>query len=113
MIGVMVPDGTHGLTNLGGALLAILVVGTNSEREAIRYTITHYYLVFSSIQMLLLATVMGHHDILTGNLPTATIAAMVYLFVGNRIFTSSSNQSFYIALNLFIVAYGVAVLMRL
>jgi hypothetical protein len=39
MIGVMVPDGTHGLTNLGGALLAILVVGTNSEREAIRYTI--------------------------------------------------------------------------
>jgi len=104
---------THGLTNLGGALLAILASGRNSEKEAIRYTIAHYYLAFSSIQMLLLATIMGHHDILIGNLPTAAIAAMVYFFVGNRIFSRSSNQSYNVALNLFIAAYGVAVLMKL
>ena len=113
MIGVMVPDGTHGLTNLGGALLAILVVGTNSESEAIRYTIAHYYLAFSSIQMLLLAAIMGHHNILIGNLPTAGVAAMIYLLVGNRLFTRSSNQSYNVALNLFIAAYSVAILMKL
>ena len=104
---------THGLTNLGGALLAILASGRNSEKEAIRYTIAHYYLAFSSIQMLLLAAIMGHHGILIGNLPTAGVAAMVYLLVGNRIFTRSSNQSYNVALNIFIAAYGVAVLFRL
>jgi hypothetical protein len=104
---------THGLTNLGGALLAILASGRNSEKEAIRYTIAHYYLAFSSIQMLLLAAIMGHHGILIGNLTTAGVAAMVYLLVGNKIFTRSSNQSYNVALNIFIAAYGVAVLFRL
>jgi uncharacterized membrane protein YfcA len=102
----------HGLTNLGGALLAILASGRNSEKEAIRFTIAYYYLAFSSIQMLLLA-IMGHHYIFVNNLPTAAISAIVYLFVGNKIFTRSSNQFYNIALNLFIAAYGVAILLRL
>jgi uncharacterized membrane protein YfcA len=102
----------HGLTNLGGALLAILASGRNSEKEAIRSTVAYYYLAFSSIQMLLLA-IMGHHDIFINNLPTAAISVIVYLFVGNRLFTRSSNQFYNVALNLFIAAYGVAVLLRL
>ena len=103
---------THGLTNLGGALLAVLASGRNSEKEAIRYTVAHYYLAFSSIQMLLLATIMGHHDILISNLPVAIIAAIVYLFIGNRIFTHSDNQSYNVALNLFLATYGVVILLK-
>jgi uncharacterized protein len=102
----------HGLTNLGGAFLAILASGTNTEKEAIRYTVAHYYLAFSSIQMLLLATIMGHHDILISNFPATVIAALVYLFVGNKIFTRSSNQFYNVALNLFIAVYGFAVLLK-
>jgi hypothetical protein len=71
----------HGLTNLGGALLAILASGRNSEKEAIRSTVAYYYLAFSSIQMLLLA-IMGHHDIFINNFPTAAISVIVYFFVG-------------------------------
>ena len=104
---------THGLTNLGGALLAILASGRNNEKEVIRYTIAHYYLAFSSIQMLLLATTMGHSLLLINNLSTAIIAAIVYLFVGNRIFNSSNNQYYNFALSLFITAYGIAILLRL
>jgi len=103
---------THGLTNLGGALLAILASGRNNEKEAIRYTIAHYYLAFSSIQMLVLATTMGHYGILINNLSTAVVAAVVYLLVGNRIFKSSNNQYYNFALSLFITAYGVAILLR-
>ena len=103
---------THGLTNLGGALLTILASGRNSEKEAIRYTVAHYYLTFSSVQMLLMATIMGHHNILISNLPAAIIAAVVYLFIGNGLFTRSSNQSYNVALNLFIVVYGVVVLLK-
>jgi uncharacterized membrane protein YfcA len=104
---------THGLTNLGGALLAVLASGRNTEKEAIRYTVAYYYLAFSSIQMLLLATVMGRHDILISNLPVAVIAAIIYLFIGNRIFTHSNNQSYNVALNLFLVTYGIVVLLKL
>jgi hypothetical protein len=103
---------THGLTNLGGALLAILASGRNNEKEAIRYTIAHYYLAFSSIQMLLLVTTMGHYNMFESNFSTAIVAALVYLLVGNRIFKSSNNQFYHFALSLFITAYGIAIFLR-
>ncbi len=102
----------HGLTNLGGAMLAILASGTATEKEAIRYTVAHYYLAFSLIQMLLLATVMGHHDILVANLPAAVISAAVYLLVGNRLFLRTNNPSYNFALTVFITVYGVVVLLE-
>ncbi len=103
----------HGLTNLGGALLAILASGMDAEKEAIRYTVAHYYLAFSFIQMLLLATIMGHHGILIGNWPAAIISSLVYVVIGNRIFIRTSNQSFGVALTIFTAIYGVAVLLKL
>ncbi len=103
----------HGLTNLGGALLAILAGGTNTKKEAIRYTIAYYYLAFIIVQMLLLTTVMGHPDLLFTNIPGAIIAALVYLLVGNRIFIRTSNHSYNRALTLFIALYGVTVLLKM
>lgn len=103
----------HGLTNLGGALLAILASGMDTEKEAIRYTVAHYYLAFSFIQMLLLATIMGHHGILIANWPAAIISSLVYVVIGNRIFIRTSNQSFGVALTIFTAIYGAAVLLKL
>jgi uncharacterized protein len=103
----------HGLTNLGGAFLAILASGLNTEKEAIRYSIAHYYLAFSVIQMLLLATIMGHHDILFSNLLAAVVSSLVYFLVGNRFFLRSSNQFFSLALTFFIAVYGVVILSKL
>jgi len=102
----------HGLTNLGGAMLAILASGTNTEKQAIRYTVAHYYLAFSTIQMLLLATIIGHHDILFTNLPAAIISAAIYLLVGNRIFIRTNDPSYNFALTLFMAVYGVVVLLK-
>ncbi|MBH89923.1 MAG: hypothetical protein CMF71_06840 [Magnetovibrio sp.] len=104
---------THGLTNLGGALLAILASGRSNDKEVIRYTIAHYYISFSSIQMLFLTVSMGHGDLLVKNLSTAVVAAIVYLLVGNRIFNSSNNHYYNFALSLFIAAYGIAILIKL
>ena len=63
--------------------------------------------------MLLLATIMGHHDILIANVPAAAISSLVYLVVGNRIFIRTSNQSFGVAFTIFTAIYGVAVLLKL
>ncbi len=102
----------HGMTNLGGALLAILASGTNTEKEAIRYTVAHYYLAFSIVQMLMLTTVMGHHGLLFGNLPGAVVSSLVFLLFGNFIFNRTSNRSYNTALTIFIAIYGIAVLLK-
>jgi len=102
----------HGMTNLGGALLAIFAVGTTKDKDAIRYTVAHYYLAFSIVQMTMLAAVMGHAGELIGNVYMMGVSAAVYLLVGNRIFIRSSSQVYNTALTAFIAAYGLAVLFR-
>jgi len=94
-------------------MLAILASGTRTEKAAIRYTVAHYYLAFSIIQMLLLATIMRHYDMLIANSSTAAISALVYLLVGNRIFIRASNNFYNSALTMFIAIYGVAILLTL
>jgi len=103
---------THGLTNLGGAMLAILASGTNTEKEAIRYTIAHYYLAFSTAQLLVLTITIGPNDFFNANLLTAAVSSTIYLFVGNRIFNNTNNPTFNTALTLFTAIYGVVVLFK-
>lgn len=102
----------HGLTNLGGALLTILAGSTNDEKYAIRYTVAYYYLAFSIVQMLVIAFLIGRYDVLISNSPTAIVSALVYLLIGNRIFTRTSNPTYHAALTVFMAVYGVAMLVQ-
>ncbi len=101
----------HGLTNLGGALLAILAATQHGEKGAIRYTVAHYYLAFGAIQILLIATLLDEAERLLHNLPMAGIAAVVYLVIGNRLFLRTAKPTYHHGLTLFISAYGIAVLL--
>lgn len=104
---------THGLTNLGGALLAVLASGVSTDKEAIRSTVAHYYLAFSATQIIFLASVMGRFDALVTSSPMAVTSALVYLLIGRRIFSLTSNPFYNTALTTFIAAYGAVILMRL
>lgn len=101
----------HGLTNLGGALLAILVTGQHGEKGAIRYMVAHYYLAFGAVQILMIATLLGETERLLQGLPMAGVAAAVYLLIGNRIFLWTANPIYQNGLTLFISVYGIAVLL--
>ena len=103
---------THGLTNLGGGLLAILASGTQSEKAAIRYTVAHYYLAFSIVQVLVLAIILGHFKILFTNSVTMIVSTSVYTLIGNKLFLRANNRSFNTALNIFIAIYGVALFLK-
>jgi len=104
---------THGLTNLGGALLAILATGLHSEQGAVRYTVAHYYLAFGAVQIVLLAVLLDQGAELLNNLPMAGVAGAVYLLVGNRLFLRTSNPVYHHGLTLFTAAYGIAVLLTI
>ena len=100
----------HGSTNLGGAMLAILASSANAEKETVRYTVAHYYLAFSVIQMLLLAMFMGQSNIIFTNWTGPAVAATMFILVGNPIFSRTDILTYQQALTVFIAAYGVAVL---
>jgi uncharacterized protein len=102
----------HGLTNLGGALLAVLASTTSSDKVMVRGTVAHYYLSFSTIQMLFLSIVMGHFDLFITNALTALVSAAVYLLIGNRIFSRTSSPAYNMALTLFIAVYGIVILLN-
>jgi uncharacterized membrane protein YfcA len=101
----------HGMTNLGGALLAILATGQHSEKGAIRYTVAHYYLAFGAVQILMIVTLFDETERLLQSLPMAGIAAAVYLLIGNRLFLRTANPVYQNGLTLFISVYGIAVLL--
>ena len=100
-----------GLTNLGGALLAILASAQHAEKGTIRYTVAHYYLAIGAIQILLIATLLDEGERILHNLPMAGVAAIVYLLIGNRLFMRTAKPLYYHGLTLYIFAYGIAVLL--
>ena len=102
----------HGRTNLGGALLAVFASEMHTEKHNIRYTVAYYYLAFNSIQILVLAILMPHIEMLIANAFTAIVSSAIYIFIGNRIFNAVSNHFFANILTLFILFYGIVILIQ-
>ena len=100
----------HGITNLGGALLAIMAASLHKDKYSIRYTVAHYYLAFGTIQIVIIATLFREIQTLIASLPMAAVAGCVYLLVGNRLFLRTDNTTYYYGLTIFIMAYGIAIL---
>ena len=74
----------HGLTNLGGALLALLASGTQTDKMGIRFLVAYYYLAFSSVQIPILITVLGQLEVLVSNLGTMIISVVAYVLIGTN-----------------------------
>jgi hypothetical protein len=102
----------HGLTNLGGAFLAVFASTTSTDKKTIRYRIAYYYLLFSVVQIFVLAVIVGFPKMLSLNILMALVSTSVYLLVGNRIFIRSDNGRYQIALSGFMAACGIAILLN-
>ena len=99
----------HGLTNLGGALLAILASSYHSEKVAIRYTVAYYYMAFGAIQLVLIGGVFGEWELLLANLPIAAVAGAIYLLFGNKAFHRTDGPMYHHAFTAFIIIYGITI----
>lgn len=108
---VMLMGAVHGLTNMGGALLALYASSTHEGKLEIRTTVSRYYLAFGVIQLSALAVLKSDALSLYGFI-AAPLALSVYLVVGNLIFKKTSSFAYERLVTLFIAAYGVIVLTR-
>lgn len=101
----------HGLTNMGGALLAIYASSLYRDKHAVRETVATYYLTFGVAQILTIAALkpsaLGVHGLIA-----ALIAASIYWLCGNRVFERINAYVYERAFTGFIGAYGAAVIAK-
>ncbi|GHD59441.1 TSUP family transporter [Jeongeupia chitinilytica] len=101
----------HGLTNMGGALLALYASNLHQDKLAIRTTIARYYLLFGLIQLTTLA-LLRPAALSWQGLAVAPVAALAYLVAGNLLFKRASTSFYERGITVFIAIYGVAVLLK-
>ena len=102
----------HGLSNLGGGVLTVIVSSLYSDKRSIRKHVAFAYGLMGLIQFstLLATTGVGWH-VLRLALVLAAIAALTYQFVGRRVFDAADDLVYQGSLTALIAAFGVLLLM--
>ena len=101
----------HGMTNLGGTMLAVLAATLHDDKRNIRFTVAHYYLAFGAIQC---ATMILHGDgrVLLDGIVMIPIAVAAYALFGIVVFKRFTDGAYGHSMTAFILAYGFALLVR-
>jgi uncharacterized membrane protein YfcA len=101
----------HGVSNLGGGPLTILLSTLHSGRDAIRANIALCYLIFSLVQLSLLVGLKA--DVFSpGHFTTPVIALAAYALVGQRVNRAVSEGAYQVALTAFTLTFGLALFAR-
>jgi hypothetical protein len=99
----------HGLSNMGGGLLTILITSIYDEKETIRANIAYGYLVFALSQIVVL--LLLHPAAFSVKSPfLALISFTMYSTVGSAIFLKTSRGVYQQMITAFILAYGVVLI---
>lgn len=101
----------HGLSNMGGGLLTILMSAIYSEKDRIRANIALGYLIFAGFQIgTLLALNPGVFTSMS--LVLAGISFLVFQTFGNFIFQRSPKAVYQRMITFFIFTYGVVLIFQ-
>lgn len=102
----------HGLSNLGGGLLAIFGVSSFDDKTKVRSNIAFCYLCFASIQLVTLAILKP--DVMSAaQLGYAGMAIFVFIVVDRMVFGSIATPVFDRVLTILIGCYSVLIFLKL
>lgn len=101
----------HGLTNMGGALLAVMAATIHQEKVNARYVIALYYLTFVVIQSIVIVSTYGI-GIFKEGLLYAPLSITVYFIFGNRMFNAIKNDIFQKGMNVFLLFYAIVLVVK-
>lgn len=102
----------HGLSNLGGGLLAIFAASTFSDKVAIRGRIAFCYLCFAAIQLSVLA-LLTPEVMHFGQLGYAALAGGIFIIIERYVFDSIASPVFDRIFTILIGGYSAALFLRL
>lgn len=102
----------HGISNLGGGVLTLIVGSVYDRREDIRRQIAFCYGMMAILQLAtLLATVRADVSVsLCLLLPV--LAGATYVTIGDRTFRATGQTVYQHALTMLIIAFGIALVVR-
>ena len=97
----------HGLTNLGGSLLAIISSNVDKDKNIIRYNISSGYLIFALFQ---LSVVNLFFEKLNFQYLEFIWLPILIFFISQTLFKKMNDILFYKMLNIFTLIYGSYIL---
>lgn len=101
----------HGVTNMGGALLAVMAATIHKDKVNARYVIAVYYLTFVVIQAVIILSTTDP-DIFATGLKLAPVSIIVYFIFGTRMFAAIRNDLFQSGMNIFLIFYAIVLLAK-
>jgi len=102
----------HGLTNLGGSLLAIFSTSVNGEKKELsRYYISYGYFVMSLLQIIFLYF-YGENYFEVNNLYYLFIVLIIY-FPVQKFFITFDNKKFSEIINILALTYGLGIFINI
>jgi uncharacterized protein len=97
----------HGLSNLGGGILTVIVGSTHQDKESIRRHIAFAYGVMAAIQLaVVFLTTRPHLDLRLWSL-LPLLAGGTYLLVGQRVFHRAGHRPYQLGLTVLIMSFGL------
>lgn len=100
----------HGLSNLGGGVLTLIVGSVYDEKEQIRRQIAFCYAMMAVVQVVTLTVTVGAGVFSWYLIVLPTVAAATYLLVGNRAFSAASQRVYQVSLTALIIVLGLGLM---
>ncbi|MDA8753478.1 TSUP family transporter [Candidatus Marinimicrobia bacterium] len=103
----------HGITNLGGALLSIIIFSKRLSKNSKRSTIAICYLTFAVFQLSTLTVLLGNYNYFNcTNLIYWIIGLIIFFFVENFLFIKVDDKSYTFYSNFFIFILGLTLILK-
>ncbi len=100
----------HGLSNLGGGVLTLIVGSIYETKDDIRRQIAFCYLAMAVVQVGVLALTVDADLVPWLLVALPALAAMTFVAVGNRAFQATSQRGYQISLTALIITFGVGLM---
>jgi uncharacterized protein len=100
----------HGLSNLGGGLLTVVVGSTYADKASIRRHIAFAYGMMASIQLVTVFVTARPQVSVPLMLLLTMLAAAVYLLLGQRVFRKTGQRAYQFGLTGMIMTFGALLL---
>jgi len=99
----------HGLSNMGGGPLSVLMTAMYDDKYSIQTNIAHVYFIFGVSQLVVL-TILSNSSFEYANFLFVIIALSVYFFVGRGLTHKIRDSSFNLIISVLVIAYGITAL---
>jgi hypothetical protein len=100
----------HGVSNLGGGILTLIVGSVYDDKEDVRRQIAFCYAMMASIQLITLSITSRTGLVPLQLLILPVLAGVTYIFLGNRAFRAASQDGYQLSLAVLIVVFGLVLI---